>query len=341
MAIFRCFSRNLLINNAKPDINYLSFLFHKKISTYEYTPDNDPTSVFFKDDIQSKLKELTRVDLSKVFRKRKLGYKKLDLPEYTFMTDEQLQKAMDDANNRAETMLQIPPAVAIRKDDGEVIHKDPALKGLETSRFVFTDITFGISNVDRLIVVRETDGTLKKAEGPLRDRMNQVYFPIHGREIRIPKMFEESRLKKVLDEKEYEFVLDRASLQFEPDDPEYQKVTSTTYLHLNENHGFDCLRSTRHFGSMVFFLTWFKNIDNLLLELIETSRINEATVLIELYSKIHNVEFGCKGIELVEKFIADYSHKKGALELAVQALKEIEKEKQDLAHGIKAAHGRS
>lgn len=102
-------------------------------------------------------------------------------------------------------------------------------------------------------------------------------------------MFQDEYLVSLLTRKEYEFVLDRACVQLEPDDPLYQKVTSITYQHLNDNNGFDSLRSTRHFGPLAFFLTWFKTVDNLILELIETGYISEVNYLLQvgIYGKYY------------------------------------------------------
>ena len=46
---------------------------------------------------------------------------------------------------------------------------------------VFTDISFGVHDRERLVVVREADGTLRQAEWEERDRVNQIYFPKKGR----------------------------------------------------------------------------------------------------------------------------------------------------------------
>lgn len=300
----------------------------------------NPTPVFFNQTVQSLLKSLTRVDLAKVFRKRKLGGKRLEDPQYKFMTDEELQKSLEEAQKRADEMLQIPPAVPARKPKDRVFVKHPALEGLENSRMVFTDITFGTKDSNRLIVVREPDGTLREAEWGLRQRMNQLYFPRNGRFIKIPIMFEDAYLTKLLDKQEYEFILDRACIQFEPDDPKYQHIVSITYQHINDNNCFDILRSTRHFGALTFFLVWNKSIDNLLLDLIETSHVEEGNNLIQLYSKIHDISLTSNGdLKVIDEYIEKYSNKKAPLQLAVQAYQDLVKQKEELEKGIQAAHG--
>ena len=47
----------------------------------------------------------------------------------------------------------------------------------------------------RVIVVREPDGTLRKASWEERDRINQIYNPVEGRQLTTPTMFQEEFLE--------------------------------------------------------------------------------------------------------------------------------------------------
>lgn len=288
--------------------------------------DADPSKLFLNENVQLLLKALTRKDLARVFKKVRQGQRELDPPTYKFMTDKELQEALKDANERADKLLQMPPVLAVRKPVDRVLSYDPALQGLETSRFVFTDITFGVADSKRLIVVREPDGTLRDADWDVRDRLNQIYFPRAGREVLCPKMFEDDYLKDLLVREEFLFILDRACIQFEPDDPKYQEVASTTYNYINDNRLFEKLRSTRHFGPLVFYLVWNNNIDNLLLDLLETCHIEETNNLLQLYAIIQNVQFSVDNrtdsFDILEEYISKYSKKKGPLELSLQAVKD-------------------
>ncbi|VEN51693.1 unnamed protein product [Callosobruchus maculatus] len=343
MAAFRFISQCL--NTKTESISGLHYTVFRRLlnySTVEYAEQNDPRPSFFNKDIQNILRTLTRVDLQRVFRTRKLGQGKVHDPEYRFMTNEELQMAMREAELKADNLLQIPPVVPVRTPISKILSQDPELQGLESSKMIFTDITFGVKDSDRLIVVREPDGTLREAEWEVRNRINQIYFPQEGRAIKTPQMFQGTEFEDVLKRQEYEFILDRACIQFEPNDPEYQRVTSITYQHINDNNGFEKLRSTRHFGALAFFLVWHKNIDNLLLELIETCYADEANTLIELYSKIHKVNFEkTSELSMIEDYIKKFSNKKGALELALQAYKELLDEKRKVEQGVKTAHGLS
>lgn len=135
-------------------------------------------------------------------------------------------------------------------------------------------------------------------------------------------------------------------MQFEPDDPDYQMVTHKVYEDINIKKHFDTLRSTRHFGPMVFYLVWMNNIDNLLCEMIESSRIKDAVLLIRLYHKIHATTKSaveqCNDLDDME-FIMHYarldSSKRGTIEKLLQSYKEIQKEHQIVEEGVKKAHG--
>ena len=48
--------------------------------------------------------------------------------------------------------------------------------GYDVAKYVFTDITYGVHDRSRFIVVREPDGSLRDADGEERDRLNQVHF---------------------------------------------------------------------------------------------------------------------------------------------------------------------
>lgn len=280
--------------------------------------------------MQSLLKTLTRKDLGRIYKTVRQGQRALDQPTYKFMTDEELQEILDDANKRADEFLQMPPVLPARKPVNTILSYDPAIQGLETARLVFTDITFGVPDLKRLIVIREPDGTLREADWDVRDRLNQAYFPRPGREMLCPKMFEDEYLKDLLARGEFLFILDRACIQFEPNDPKYQRVAGNTYEYVNENGLFDKLRSTRHFGPLVFYLVWNNNIDNLLLELIETCQIDEANSLLKLYGIVQNVVFNADNLGVLEEYITKYSKKRGPLELALQSLKDLENRKKSL-----------
>lgn len=283
------------------------------------------------------MRYLTRVNLQIVFKKRKLG-EKLEDPVYKFMTDEELQNSVKEAHKKADELLQIPPIVPAQDLLTKVISNDPALQGLETSKFVFADITFGIKDFDRLITVRDVDGTLKEADSETRRRITEIYFPKPGRHIKPARVFSDPYFESVLNRQEYEFLLDLACLQFEPYDHEYHRIVSITYQHINDNNGFGKLRSTRHFGALCFFLAWNKNIDTLLLELIETSYIDEANKLLELYAKMHNVAFINDNLKNVEEYIEKFANKKGVLELALQAYKDVSRRKEELERGVRLAN---
>jgi len=154
-------------------------------------------------------------------------------------------------------------------------------------------------------------------------------------------------LQSLLNRREYEFILDRACAQFEPDNPEYHAVTWAVYERINLEKHFETLRSTRHFGPMVFQLVWTSNIDNLLCEMIETERVKDAVLLIRLYHKIHPTAESavnrCEENSSDEEFILHYarldSPKTSTIEKLVQSYKELCLQRETLEESIKKAHG--
>lgn len=323
------------------------------------------------------------MDYNKIYRTRKDGHR-LQPPQYKFLTDEQLKQATEDAKHRAKKYLQMPPVVKQRSDSSELLDEDPGLRNHDTIRYVFTDISYGLKDRERFIVIREPDGTLRHATWKERDRMIQTFFPKPGRQMQKPKMFEGEYLavrtslllcpvrwihmfknqegdkerkvecpllilslssQDLLNRNEYEFILNRACVQFEPDDPDYLAVTREVYEHINAERRFDILRSTRHFGPMVFHLVWTSNIDSLLYEMVETSRIKDAALLIRLYHIIHPTAKSavepCEHADDAE-FVMHYvrlESKKDKIQKLLQSYKELERQRQIVAEGIKQAHG--
>lgn len=105
------------------------------------------------------------------------------------MTVEKLEEAKMKANKHLNMRIQMPPVVKMSDDKVKVLAEDYQLTGYSTCNYVFTDVTLGVKSKDRIIVVREPNGTLRHAKQNERSRMNQVYFPIEGKEMVTPKMF--------------------------------------------------------------------------------------------------------------------------------------------------------
>jgi len=105
------------------------------------------SALFFEPRVQSLLKTITATDLETTFPVIKIG-QRLKPPEYKFMTDDELKKAVGDATIRAEKWKQIPPVLDARSDDPIIISEDPGLDGFDVdkSTYVFTDITYGIED---------------------------------------------------------------------------------------------------------------------------------------------------------------------------------------------------
>ncbi|XP_013773613.1 28S ribosomal protein S22, mitochondrial-like isoform X3 [Limulus polyphemus] len=309
----------------------------------ETIKDIDVEKIFIQPKVQEILKRIRHINMDKVFR---TVTKPLSLPRYQFLTEEELQQQLEEARQKAEIKLQMPPVLKPKPSVTEILSYDPELQGLDNFKIVFTDITYGISDRQRLIVVRDTDGTLRKAKRGERHRMNQTYFPQNGRKHKLPIMFEDEHLDNLLQREKYEFVLDRACLQFEPDDPDYIKIIEKTYQHIDTTRSFNELRSTRHFGSMAFYFVVARKMDNLLLDMIQRKLISDAADLVRLYCIVHpdsdtaqqSVSEG-DDLGIVKIFLQYDSRKKGNLELALQTYEDMQKQRHIVEEGVKSAHG--
>ncbi|XP_030370034.1 28S ribosomal protein S22, mitochondrial [Scaptodrosophila lebanonensis] len=249
--------------------------------------EKDPQPQFTDTETQRLLQSMTQMQLDKVFRKRTVPDND---NEIKFMTTEQLENEFVKMIEKAKHQLQMPPVVKVKQDTERIISKDPALKDFQNTKFVFTDITYGLRQSDRKVVVRDVDGTLSYAPLETQKRMNQLYFPLKGRTFHTPRMFSEQEyLQRCLDDHKYEFVLDRLTVQYEPYELDFHQISAQVFQHLNESKEFDQLRSTRHFGPMAFFYAWHHCIDDLLYDMIRRDYLQNAVELIALSYKLHNV----------------------------------------------------
>ncbi|CAK9290452.1 unnamed protein product [Gordionus sp. m RMFG-2023] len=185
------------------------------------------------------------------------------------MTNEELAPLIDDAKVRALHKLQSPPILAPRKPIKGILEENIQIKDFDTANYVFTDITFGINDRERFIVVREPNGILRKATWEERDHMNQIYFPKEKRELRVPKMFDEEYFQDALEKGRHIFVLNRIIVQFEPDHPDYLKHMFRVFDHLILHSKLETIRSTRYFGTCVLYCALRGNVDDILLYILK------------------------------------------------------------------------
>ncbi|MBN3300644.1 RT22 protein, partial [Amia calva] len=263
---------------------------------------------FSDEEVQNILTNITGLDLQKIFRPIK---QELKPPTHKLMTDQQLEEATQRAAEVAKKQLKMPPVLPERKPINDVLAEDKVLEGVETSKYVFTDITYNIPHRERFIVVREPDGKLRKASWVERDRILQIYFPKEGRRLTPPPVFKEENMKVVFLQDRHEDILDLCLVQFEPDSSEYIKVHQLTYEDIDKQAKYDLLRSTRHFAGMVWHLVNVKRIDGLLIDMIQRDLIQDAASLVHLYhmlypqcpSAIEAKEQQASGIELLKVII--------------------------------------
>ena len=266
---------------------------------YPFSTDKDPAPQYLDRTNRRLLKSMTRLQLNKVFGQRQVAYNRI---QYEFLTTEDLKEKINDTFRRAKKVLKMPPVVAEEHRPIELVSKDPGLMDFDEGKIVITDITFGVNDRERTILVRHENGTLETADDETRSRMNQIYNPKEGRNLVVPQMFEPELLKIGLQNGNYEFILDRACVQFEPFESDYHRVTSQVYLKLNETNEFDRLRSTRHFGPMTFFLAWHRLIDGLLLDMIKRDYLRNGAELIALSYNLNDVDYDKSVVQQLEQY---------------------------------------
>ncbi|XP_067851541.1 28S ribosomal protein S22, mitochondrial [Heptranchias perlo] len=296
-----------------------------------HAPDTKATGIrkpqFMDGDIQSILTRITGLDLEKVFKPVK---EQLKPPTYKLMTNEQLEEARCKAVEAAKDYLRMPPVLNEREPIYDVLAEDKILEGLETAKYVFTDITYDIPHRERFVVVREPNGVLRKATWEERDRMIQVYFPRDGRRITPPPVFKNENLLVVFTQDRYEDILDLCLLQFEPNSADYIRVHHQTYEDIDKHGKYDLLRSTRHFGGLVWYLVNRRKIDGLLIDMIQRDLMDDAVSVLQLYHMVHPDcqsskeanEQQAQSIDLIKIFSRTDSKKGGYIELALQVYQE-------------------
>ncbi|KAG7319572.1 hypothetical protein KOW79_016715 [Hemibagrus wyckioides] len=272
-------------------------------------------------EVQEILTRITGLDLNKVFRPVK---QELKPPKYKLLTDAQLKEAVKKAEEEAQRMLKMPPVLPERQPIDDVLCEDKILEGMDTAKYVFTDITYNIPHRERFIVVREPSGVLRKASWEERDRLIQVYFPREGRKLTAPPIFKEENLKVIFGENRHEEVLKYCLVQFEPDSADFKRVHTLTYEDIEKHGKYELLRSTCLFGGLVWHLVNGRRIDGLLLDMLQRYRLQDAVDLVQLFKLVHpqsDVALNSKqatGIELL-KVYADCEAQKPAIKLALQS----------------------
>ncbi|XP_038078268.1 28S ribosomal protein S22, mitochondrial-like [Patiria miniata] len=281
------------------------------------------SDVFNTDEVQGILTRITGMDLQRVFRHSK---QKLEPPTYRLISDDKLKQLEEEAKQEARKRLQMPPVLDEREEITDVLSENPELEGLDSSKFVFTDITYGIKDRERFIVVREPSGTLRKATWEEHDRVTQIYLPRPYRRLIPPPLFDDENLSAVFSQDGHLDLLDAACVQFEPDAADFIRVHQRVYEDIESKEKYDILRSTRHFGGLAFYLTRTQRIDGMLTDMIQRDLISDSVDLIRLYHVLHPecqsaADVHTKkleGVDVIKVFIETDAKRKGRLELVLQ-----------------------
>ncbi|XP_022793485.1 28S ribosomal protein S22, mitochondrial-like [Stylophora pistillata] len=242
------------------------------------------TTSFFNPEIQSLLKKLTGRNLDKIYAVRK---GELEVPSYKLMTDAEYLEVQRKNEEEAEAMLEMPPVMDEREEIDEIIEENEELAQFSESNYVFTDISTSESDRTRSITVREPRGRLRKAVWDERDRLNFIYFPKPGRQYEIPELLTDEGMQTVFQQNRHEDVLDLACVQFEPDSADYIRIHHRTYEDLLKSKKYDILRSTRHYGGLLYYLATQQKINQLLNDMMDMEQWDDCVDLAKLYILCH------------------------------------------------------
>ncbi|CAI5775531.1 Uncharacterized protein PODLI_1B001475 [Podarcis lilfordi] len=283
-----------------------------------------PKPSFMDEKVQNLLFQMTGLNLQKVFKPIK---QELNPPTYKLMTEAQLEEATKAAVEKAKERLKMPPVLSEREPINDVLAEDKILDGIEPYKYVFTDLAYSTPHRERFIVVRETNGTLRKATWEERDRMIQIYFPKEGRKINPPVLFKEENLMGAVLQDVLSNVLNQKKPLSDASPPADHRVHQRTYDDIEKHGKYDLLRSTRHFGGMVWYFTNRKRIDGLLIDMLQRDLIEDAVSLVTLYHMLHPdcqsakeaQEYDIQGLDLIKVFVKTETQRAGYIELALQS----------------------
>ncbi|KAE9554447.1 hypothetical protein FO519_002321 [Halicephalobus sp. NKZ332] len=243
------------------------------------------------------------------------------------MTDSMLEETKAQLRERGRKLLQFVPVKEPRMETFQVLSKDPEIECFDTAKFVFTDITFDATNQDRTVVIREPDGTLRTALPEEHDRMNRIFYEKANRPILTPAVFTDPDLRNALDANRHEFVMDFACWFYEPDDPEFVKLSHTVFDRTIEGNKFSILHSTRHFGAFAFYLVLNNNIPPLLNFYGTTGSLHDAANLIRLQKIVFpnwrtEISFQDSDEKIVRDFVSQNRRLKESLPDLMKLLEE-------------------
>nr|XP_058968608.1 small ribosomal subunit protein mS22-like [Pocillopora verrucosa] len=239
---------------------------------------------FSNPEVQSLLKKLTGRNLDKIYAMRRGEF---EVPSYKLMTDAEYLEVQHRNEEEAEAMLEMPPVMEERQEIDEIIEEKEELAQFSESNYVFTDISTSESDRTRSITVREPSGRLRKASWEERDRLNFIYFPKPGRQYEMPELLTDEGMLVVFQQNRHEDVLDLACVQFEPDSADYIRVHHRTYEDLLTHKKFEILRSTRHYGGLLYYLAKQQKLNELLDNMMDREQWDDCIDVVRLHLLCH------------------------------------------------------
>ncbi|XP_052819880.1 28S ribosomal protein S22, mitochondrial-like [Mya arenaria] len=305
-----CKLKALLRNSCKHKPVPSSKLFHtcKNVLTATQKPTPDILLKFLHPEVTEILQRLTGTQNDNVVQMPVAGRNKF--VNYDLLSDEELMKEKERAESLTERRMQMPPYMSERVLPSKPLLKDPQIAPALDSKYVFIDISARSKRIPmkhaRPVVVRHENGDLCVADPEIHDRVVRTYLLEPGQEVIPPTLFQDKHLKELLQPEKYLYLLDLACSQFEPDNPEFIRITHLIYDHAAANENFRVLEGTRFFGPLVFHLAVKDKLEPLLVYYIQEDRLMETRDTIHLGQLVRNEKLTMGSVfTVVQAYVKD------------------------------------
>nr|XP_022343078.1 28S ribosomal protein S22, mitochondrial-like [Crassostrea virginica] len=258
--------------------------------TPQMPEDIDPFPLFMKDEVQKIMNDITGVDLN---RSAEMKWSKSPSKStIKVVPDDELQKLQAHAVKKERSKIeQRPPFMKPREEINQELSRDPEIAPVMTQNLLFIDISSytrpETANKEKVVVMRDTEGTLRMATQEERDRAIQIAFPARDRRVVKSTFFKPESIQNALQNCRYSYILDKVCVQYDPDHPEFSRISKQIFDHILERGEFDALRGTRHFGSLAFYLALCRQETPLVLDMLKRKLVLDACDYVRLNQVVH------------------------------------------------------
>ncbi|KII61731.1 28S ribosomal protein S22, mitochondrial [Thelohanellus kitauei] len=213
----------------------------------------EPLKDYYNEDLQAIFKKL--IGRNPKFLKNINMARRPIVADYKLVHADKIPQLNAEIDEMLDRFLETIPMYTRRKPNlNVIIQKSPELKGYDSSRYVFTDVSPSKTSKDRTILVRHQDGSLKLAPWDVRERINIVYFGSDSDMYPPPKFISsEKLLKEALKLDKHLYILNYALSTCSPDSPNYIKVLEVIFRDIIFKKKYSLIEMTPFFGPFIYF----------------------------------------------------------------------------------------